>query len=217
MLDPSLVTAGPPRVVHSPQIAYRIDYSTNEGRSWKILEDDTRFTRFGEGRPYADDDDLAYDETRHYRVFAVGRDSYTDVGPSSTPLSFGITTVSTAPKKPTGVMASAPSLRSIQASWTAPEDNGGKPIVKYYYQYIPDDGDEVADAGDWVLDDNTNFDGTDIPEGTTDDASTSGTLSIPTTKDPLDPDTLYVFRVAAVNKKRRTGSAGRNRRRRRLV
>ena len=35
--------------------------------------------------------------------------------------------------------AQAASDVDIMASWTAPDDdNGGQPIVKYYYQYVQD-------------------------------------------------------------------------------
>ena len=36
--------------------------------------------------------------------------------------------------------------KSITASWTAPTDNGGQPIVKYEVQYTEDDGDGVVDT-----------------------------------------------------------------------
>ena len=179
------------------QIGYRIDYSKN-GIAWKLLERSTRFTGFGEGKPYDDDNNLGFDEPRYYRVFTIGKDPYTDVGLSSD-ISEGSTADSTAPKKPTGVTASAPSLRSIMASWTAPEDNGGQDIVKYYYQYVPDDDDEVAEAEDFAADSNGNFTG-NIPGGTTDDAMTMGTLEIKSPAPALAGETVYVFRVAAVNK-----------------
>ena len=185
------------------QIAYRIDYS-KDGIGWKLLEDDTRFTGFGADKPYDDDKGLGFDEQRYYRVFAIGKDPYTDVGPPSaetngTTPSEGSTAASTAPKKSTGVMASAPSLRSIEASWTAPENNGGQDIVKYYYQYVPDDDDEVAEAEDFDDANNNNFTGA-IPGGTTEDAMTMGTLEIKSPTPALAGDTVYVFRVAAVNK-----------------
>ena len=186
--------AAPQRVARTPvvQIAYRIDYSEDAGVTWKLLERDTRFTGFSSTKPYEDDKGLAFDEQRHYRVFAIGRHPYTDVGPPSV-LAEGSTRASTAPKKPTGVMASAPSLMSIMASWTAPEDNGGQDIVKYYYQYIEDDGDDVAEDADF--DTGTNNDGT-LVNGTTEDAMTMDTFINLT----LASDEVYAFRVAGVNK-----------------
>ncbi len=170
------------------QIAYRIDYSEDAGLTWKLLERDTGFTGFSPTKPYADDKGLAFDETRHYRVFAIGRHPYTDVGPPCcATIPQGSTLASGPPKKPTGLTASAPSLTSIMASWTAPEDNGGQDIVKYYYQYAPDDGDDVAEAADLS---------TSPVNGTTDDAMTMGTFKVAT----LTANEVYAFRVAAVNK-----------------
>ena len=169
------------------QIAYRIDYSNDLGLTWKRLEPETGFTEFGPGKPYADDDDLGFDESRSYRVFAIGKHPFTDVGLPS-PLMTGMTATSEIPDKPTGLRASAPSLTSIEASWTAPRDNGGQDIVKYYYQYAPDDLDDVAEALDF---------GTGTVDRTTDDASTMGTFKLTAS---LSPETVYVFRVAAVNK-----------------
>ena len=179
------------------QIAYRIDYSEDAGLSWKLLERDTRFTGFSESRNYEDDDGLAFDETRSYRVFAIGSSS-TDVGPPSA-IATGATQASGLPKGPTGVTASSPTLQSIQASWTAPQDNGGQPIVKYLVQWAQDDGDDVAEAADFLVANPNVADATEIYDDTTDDASTMASFEIPEA-DALDDDTVYAFRVAAVNK-----------------
>ena len=205
-IDLALALAGPLNthnalegVTDVVQIAYRIDYSEDAGVTWKLLERDTRFTGFSATKPYADDKGLEFDETRHYRVFAIGNNPNTDFGPPSA-LSNGTTEASTAPKKPTGVMASSPSLRSIMASWTAPSNNGGQAIVKYHYQYAPDDGDGVAEAADFDATVNDNAEAADIVSGTTDDASTMGTLEIKSPTPALVGETVYAFRVAAVNK-----------------
>ena len=191
-LDPSLVdTTTTPDTVRAPQIAYRIDYSKDAGLTWKLLEDDTRFTRFGPDRPYEDDDGLGFDELRSYRVFAIGRHPYTDVGLPSD-IQTGMTPASEAPGKPTGVTASAPSLRSIQVSLTAPEDNGGQAIVKYLYQYAKDDGDTVPDSEDWAV-------ANDPVADKTDDAATTFTIEIPSTGTALEPEELYHIRIAGVN------------------
>ena len=195
-LNPALVTnnqqSGVPAVI---QNAYRIDYSENAGLTWKLLERDTRFTGFSETKPYTDDDGLAFDDVRSYRVFAIGRHPYTDVGLSSA-ISTGMTAASTIPGAPTGVMASSPSLSNIDASWTAPEDNGGQDIVKYYYQYIPDDLDGVAEATDFADATNRNPDvNADAIVNVHNSAMTMGMLDA-----TLAGDTVYAFRVAAVNK-----------------
>ena len=153
-----------------------------------MLERTTRFTDFSEARDYGDDNGLGFDDERRYRIFAIGRHPYTDVGPASNAPD-GETTASTAPKAPTGATASSPSLRSIQASWTAPKDNGGQPIVKYLAQWAVDDEDGVAE--------DTDFTGATLDDATTEDAMTTGTFKLDS--DLMD-DTVYVFRVAAVNK-----------------
>ena len=189
------LTAATPDV---EQIAYRIDYSENAGLSWKLLERDTRFTGFGPDRDYEDDDDsLGYDDSRSYRVFAIGRHPFTDVGPSSA-MATGATAPSTVPDKPTGVTAASPSLRSIEASWTAPEDNGGQPITKYLVQWAPDDGDSVPEDQDFDDTANTNAEAADIDDDATDDAMAMGTFDL-VVANTLDDDTVYVFRVAGVN------------------
>ncbi len=174
------------------QFAYRIDYSEDAGLSWKLLEADTSTTDFSEDRIYEDNEGLEYDESRSYRFLAIGSSS-TDLGPSS-PLATGTTQASVHPKAPTGVMASSPSLTSIMASWAAPKDNGGQPITKYLVQWVKDDGDDVAEDSDFT----TNTD-TSIDDDATDDAMAMGTFDI-AAADALDADTVYVFRVAGVNK-----------------
>ena len=94
----------------------------------------------------------------------------------------------------TGVMASAPDFETIEASWTAPAENGGQPIVKYEYQYVQDDGDDVPDAGDWTVGNPNVEDVANIPSDVTDDASTMA--EIDTT---LVDKELYHIRVRAVN------------------
>jgi hypothetical protein len=182
-MDSALANATP----KVEQIAYRIDYSENDGASWMLLEDDTRFTGFGPNRDYEDNHGLGFDEERAYRVFAIGKGSYTDVGPASD-MVYGETAPSTVPDKPTDVKASSPSLRSIKASWTAPKDNGGQSIAKYLVQWVMDDGDGVAEAEDFTANVPTN--------GKTDAAMTEVTFLLIS---KLEDNALYVFRVAGVN------------------
>ena len=190
------------------QIAYRIDYSDDAGDSWKLLERDTRFTGFGPDRDYEDDGGLGFDESRSYRIFAIGDHPYTDVGPAQADIITGMTAASTAPKAPTGVTASSPSLTSIMASWTAPEDNGGQPVVKYLVQWVPDDGDDVAEDDDFDTSANANADAADLDDTVTSDAMTMGTFDLKdiADADALEADTVYVLRVAGVNKVDGTGA-----------
>ena len=175
------------------QNAYRIDVSEDAGATWKLLVRDTRFTGFGDHREY-EHVNLPYDETMHYRVFTVGSDWRRNVGPASA-LIEGMTAASTAPDKVTGVMASSPDLMTIEASWSAPEETGGQPIVKYQYQYVQDDGDGQPDAGDWAQTDR------DAPSvvATTDHAEMMETIEL-AAAGALEKDAMYHIRVRAVNK-----------------
>ena len=78
------------------QPAYRIDYSDDQGATWKLLEPDTGDTRFGAGRPYEDRKDLGYDQRRDYRVFAIRNHWRNDVGPPTAAIE-GNTDASEAP------------------------------------------------------------------------------------------------------------------------
>ena len=137
---------------------------------------------------------MGYDASRTYRVFALRSNWRTTAGPVSAAVT-GTTTASKAPGKVTGLMASAPDLETIMASWTAPSDDGGQPIAKYLYQYVRDDGDDVPDAGDWEIT-NPNVDNDNpIPSGVIDDTSTMAEIGA-----ELVDKELYHIRVAAVNK-----------------
>jgi hypothetical protein len=128
------------------QNIYRIDYSEDVGNTWKPLVGRTTFTGFDGNRRYQHTN-LGYDAARTYRAFAVRSNWRTTAGPVSVRVA-GMTTDSDAPGEVTNVMASAPDLKTIEAAWTAPADNGGQDIVKYLYQYVRDDGDDVPDDND---------------------------------------------------------------------
>ena len=134
------------------QNIYRIDVSEDEGDTWKLLVRSTLFTGFDGERVY-EHKRLGYDAIRHYRAFAIASDWRTSAGPASAELNSdpteGMTAASEAPGKVTGVMASAPGLMSIEASWDEPDEDGGQPIARYMIQYVQDDGDDVPDSGDW--------------------------------------------------------------------
>lgn len=169
------------------QNAYRIDYSDDGGLIWQLLVPDTRFTGFTLDRRYSDTLDLGYDDTRRYRAFALGANSA--IGPASLG-QIGHTKASSAPDAPTNVMAAAAADRkSIEVSWTAPEDNGGQPISNYYVQYATDDGDDVAET--------TDFDTGQSEIMATGSTATSYTVKLDTA---LPADTGYYVRIAAVNK-----------------
>ena len=186
-IDLTITTSG------AQQKAYRIDYSDDGGLTWKERQRDTRFTGFSLDRRYSDSRGLEYDDMRHYRVFAIGSNWRTGVGLAST-LQVGSTAISVAPDAPTNVVASAPNLRTIEVSWRAPEDDGGQDISNYRYQYAKDDGDGIADDGDWA---NTNR-GNRSEVMSTGDADRSYTVELAATA-ALDPDATYYIRVLAVN------------------
>ena len=129
------------------QDSYRIDYSEDDGKTWKSLARDTSLTNFQGGRVYEDNAGLGYDQKRNYRVFAVGTDWRRNVGPALG--TEGWTSKSGPPGEVTDVKASAPDLETITASWSAPEDNGGQPVTNYRYRYTLDDGDGVRDTNDF--------------------------------------------------------------------
>ena len=171
------------------QNAYRIDVSDDGGNTWKLLIDDTSYTGFGSAanRVY-EHVGLPYDAPRSYRLFTVGTDWRRNVGPVSAPVT-GLTAASEAPGKVTNVMAMSPDLMTIEATWNAPDKNGGQPIVKYQYQYVIDDGDDVADEGDWSS-----------PPTAVDtmDADLMETIKVATPG--LTKEETYYIRFAAVNK-----------------
>ena len=185
------------------QNSYRIDYREADSADWKELARDTTLTDFRGNRVYQDTDGLGFDERRYYRVFAVGTHWRTNVGPAEG--ANGWTAVSGAPGKPTGVMASAPDLKTIMASWSAPKDNGGQPVTDYRYRYTLDDGDGVADPNDF---DTGATDRTDRPitSGATGKADLMATIMVADQDatangdQPLAKERTYWLQVAAVNK-----------------
>ena len=179
------------------QNAYRIDVSDG-GDTWKLLIDDTSYTGFGNAVGAAErvyeHVGLPYDAARSYRVFTVGTHWRTNVGLVSTEVK-GTTAVSVEPGKVTGLMASSPDLMTIEASWSAPTENGGQPVTKYAYEYVIDDGDDIQDPGDFDLSGGSRV---KISE-TTDDASVMEIIKRTTAQGVLAKEKLYHIRVKAVN------------------
>ena len=176
---------------------YRIDVSEDSGLTWKPLERNTIFTDVGSNNRVYEHVRLPYDATRDYRVFTIKNNWRTSVGPA-TDMTPGSTAMSEEPGKPTGVMASAPNLKTIQASWSEPADNGGQSIIRYGYQYVQDDGDGIADAGDWEHVDNPNQAGP-ITVHMTDGPELMDTLEL-SDEDQLDGAETYYIRAHAVNR-----------------
>ena len=176
---------------------FRIDYSADNGNTWKSLVPTTLFTLFGDDdRVYTDDDGLGYDEQRDYRIFVVGGDWLTDVGPAPAMMATGYTDESGDPGKVTGVTASSPNLMTIDASWAAPSDTGGQPVVYYEYQYVEDDGDGVYEPGAAA---NEDWNGSNNPTMAASTMSADTMKSIELGTD-LVKESLYYIRVRAVNR-----------------
>lgn len=179
------------------QNIYRIDYSEDAGVTWSLLTSRTTFTGFDGNRRFQHTN-LPFDDTIHYRAFALRSNWRTTAGPVSDMRS-GTTTASTAPGKVTGVTATSPNTMTIEASWSAPTETGGQDIVKYQYQYVMDDDDGEADAGDWAQ----TGDAAPMPAITataadnvyTDDAELMETIE----ELSLTKGELYHLRVRAVN------------------
>jgi hypothetical protein len=176
------------------QPAYRIDYRDDEGEPWKLLEPDTGDTRFGADRPYEDAKDLGYDQRRDYRVFAIRNHWRNDVGPPTAAIQ-GNTDASEAPGRVTGVMASSPSTVEVNASWSAPEDDGGQPVANYRYRYVKDDGDDRVDAnnGDFTADTDTS-----LVTASTESGDLMHTIEVAATS-ALEAGELYHIQIAAQN------------------
>ncbi len=106
---------------------YRIEYSTNEGTTWRTLESDT-----GDDDTDYRDTGLDKGTTRHYRVSAINDDGR---GPVSNVAS--ATTDSDQPGAPTGLTARANGTDRIVLSWTRPT-NEGDGITGYRIEVSPD-------------------------------------------------------------------------------
>ena len=108
---------------------YRIEYSTNEGTTWRTLESDT-----GDDDTDYRDTGLDKGTTRHYRVSAINDDG---TGPVSNVAS--ATTDSDRPGAPTGLTARANGSDRIDLTWTAPT-NVGDGITGYQIEISDDAG-----------------------------------------------------------------------------
>ncbi len=110
---------------------YRIESRLRSETSFSTLVTDTKST----ATTYAHTG-LAPSTQRFYRVRAIN-----SVGPGAASSSAtAITAAATRPGPPTGLNATADGRDKIKLSWTAPTDNGGKPITGYRIDFQPDRG-----------------------------------------------------------------------------
>ncbi len=110
---------------------YRIESRLRSETSFSTLVTDTKST----ATTYAHTG-LSPSTQRFYRVRAIN-----SVGPGAASSSAtAITAAATRPGPPTGLKATAVGRDKIKLSWTAPTDNGGKPITGYRIDFQPDRG-----------------------------------------------------------------------------
>lgn len=100
---------------------YRIEVSSNAGRSWSALVSDTRTS----ARSYSHTG-LAAHTTRHYRVMAIN-----DFGVSEPSNTASATTVGRVPGPPTGLSATAVGSSRIDLNWRAAPGGSGGAVTGY--------------------------------------------------------------------------------------
>jgi titin len=144
-----------------PVTDYVVEYSPDGGETWVVYDDGVSAT------PGATVTGLDNGVEYIFRVIAVNP---VGSGSTSTPLA---QTPRYTPSAPTSLTAT-PASSEVSLSWSAPEDDGGEPIVDYVVQFYS------AASGWQTVDDEVS-------------ASTSITIT------GLSNGTEYSFRVAAVN------------------
>ena len=108
---------------------YRIEASSDEGRTWSIIRRNTNSTA-----TTLSDVDLEPATTRHYRVAAIniaGNGPFSNVAQA--------TTEATLPGVPQDLSAEADGTSEIDLAWQAPTDDGGAQVTGYRVQ-VSDDG-----------------------------------------------------------------------------
>ena len=109
---------------------YRIEASSDEGRTWSIIRRDTR-----SAATTLSDVDLEPATTRHYRVAAIniaGNGPFSNVAQA--------TTDATLPGVPQDLTAEADGTSEIDLSWQAPSDDGGAQVTGYRVQVSENGG-----------------------------------------------------------------------------
>ena len=108
---------------------YRVEASSDEGRTWSIIRRNTNSTA-----TTLSDVDLAPATTRHYRVAAIniaGNGPFSNVAQA--------TTEATLPGVPQDLSAEADGTSEIDLSWQPPTDDGGAQVTGYRVA-VSDDG-----------------------------------------------------------------------------
>ena len=115
----------------APILGYRIEASSDGGRTWNII---IRRNTSSTGTTFSDLN-LQPATTRHYRVAAINT---AGTGPFSNPAR--ATTDATVPGVPRGLDAEADGTSRIELSWRAPTSDGGSRITGYRIEVSEDGG-----------------------------------------------------------------------------
>ncbi len=111
-------------------LGYRIEASSNGGRTWRIIRSNTRTTatRYSHRG-------LQPASTRHYRVYAINA---AGLGAASNVVR--ATTEATVPAAPANLTAAADGTSEIDLSWQAPPTDGGAQVTGYKIEVSDDSG-----------------------------------------------------------------------------
>ena len=113
----------------APILGYRVEASSNEGRTWNIIRRNTNSPS-----PTFSDLNLEPATTRHYRVSAINT---AGTGPVSNVRH--ATTEAARPGVPRSLSAEADGTSEIDLAWLAPTDDGGARVTGYFVE-VSDDG-----------------------------------------------------------------------------
>ena len=113
----------------APILGYRVEASSNEGRTWHIIRRNTNSPS-----PTFSHLNLEPATTRHYRVSAINT---AGTGPASNVRH--ATTEAARPGVPRSLSAEADGTSEIDLAWRAPTDDGGAQVTGYFVE-VSDDG-----------------------------------------------------------------------------
>ncbi len=136
---------------------YRIEASSDEGRTWNIIRRNTNSTA-----TTLSDVDLEPATTRHYRVAAIniaGNGPFSNVARA--------TTEATLPGVPQDLTAEADGTSEIDLSWQPPTDDGGAQVTGYRVQVSDDGGGTWQDLAPNTRSTRTTYSHTGLAPATT--------------------------------------------------
>ncbi len=121
--------SAPRKTGGAPILGYRVEASSNEGRTWHIIRRNTNSPS-----PTFSHLNLEPATTRHYRVSAINT---AGTGPVSNVRH--ATTEAARPGVPRSLSAEADGTSEIDLAWRAPTDDGGAQVTGYFVE-VSDDG-----------------------------------------------------------------------------